>query len=126
MPLKRRAKDLFQSRARAILQISPSRQSVSLSLETPLILGRKGGSDLEEILDLTDFNAHPLGVSRHHCLLQRRGTHLTVTDLGSSNGTYLNGTRIPPHSERVVAHGDQLTLGSLHLTISFFSPTESK
>ena len=36
-------------------------------------------------------------VSRQHCQLQRRGLVVEVTDLGSSNGTFMDGKRLPPH-----------------------------
>ncbi len=42
-------------------------------------------------------------------------------DLDSTNGTYLNGLRLSPHKVHSVAHGDSLTLGELHLTVSIRS-----
>ena len=33
-------------------------------------------------------------VSRHHCLLRFRGGEAILVDLGSSNGTYVNGQRV--------------------------------
>ena len=35
-----------------------------------------------------------VGVSKLHCVLQAQESSLRVADLGSSNGTYLNGQRI--------------------------------
>ena len=119
--LSQQVNDRFERQAGAILQFFPSSQCVSVALETPLILGRKGNADLEEILDLTDFDAYQHGVSRHHCLLQREGAYLTVIDLGSANGTSLNGKRLPAYQKYIVAHGDHLLLGRLHLKISFNS-----
>ena len=60
------------------------------------------------------------GVSRSHCLLEIDPTHVTVRDLGSLNGTYLNGENISFRSldgsvkeaERVLLKpGDRLGLG---------------
>jgi pSer/pThr/pTyr-binding forkhead associated (FHA) protein len=42
-----------------------------------------------------------------------------VIDLRSANGTYLNGKRLPAYQKHVVAYGDHLVLGRLHLVISF-------
>ena len=47
-------------------------------------------------------------VSRRHCLIERRGARVTISDLGSHNGTFVNGV---PVQERVLAHGDQIRIG---------------
>ena len=51
----------------------------------------------------------PLGdVSRKHCRLISDGESFRVEDLGSSNGTYVNGERV---QEAVVKAGDSIQLG---------------
>lgn len=51
----------------------------------------------------------PLGeVSRKHCRLVRDGDLLKLEDLGSANGTYLNGQRV---QESLLAPGDTVQLG---------------
>src|SRR3954465_4494177 len=57
--------------------------------------------------------ANPLGVSdpafsRRHCAVKRAGNEVSVRDLGSHNGTLINGV---PVSERALQHKDQLSLG---------------
>src|SRR5262245_18948474 len=47
-------------------------------------------------------------LSRKHCLITRAEGGFTLTDLGSSNGAYVNGV---PVQERLLEHGDHLTLG---------------
>ncbi len=55
------------------------------------------------------------GLSRQHMTIERDGAEWTVRDLGSKNGTLLNGTRI---SGRVVLKpGDRITAG--HLVLIF-------
>lgn len=49
------------------------------------------------------------GVSRQHVRIERRGGGLVLTDLGSSNGTYVNGQRIGEPTE--LFNGDQIRLG---------------
>lgn len=51
-------------------------------------------------------------VSRRHAEI-RPGTELTIVDLGSTNGTKVNGLRID--GERVLVDGDIISLGSSHL-----------
>lgn len=48
------------------------------------------------------------GVSRHHCMLRVAPDEVTVIDLGSSNGTYLNGQRV--RSQATLRSGDELQL----------------
>ena len=47
-------------------------------------------------------------LSRRHCLVKGAETGFSLTDLGSSNGTYVNGV---PVQERLLEHGDQISLG---------------
>lgn len=47
-------------------------------------------------------------VSREHCEMEVAGNEVTVRDLGSSNGTYLNGKRI---AEARVMAGDKISVG---------------
>ncbi|QOJ13564.1 MAG: FHA domain-containing protein [Planctomycetia bacterium] len=47
-------------------------------------------------------------VSRRHCELQLGADTLTVKDLGSSNGTYVNGRRV---AELVLSAGDVIEVG---------------
>jgi len=47
-------------------------------------------------------------VSRRHCLIERQAGRVTISDLGSHNGTFVNGV---PVKERVLEHGDQLRVG---------------
>jgi hypothetical protein len=48
-------------------------------------------------------------VSREHAWLRREGNELAVRDLGSRNGTWVNGTRITTHRAR---SGDEIAFGT--------------
>lgn len=50
-------------------------------------------------------------VSAHHCRLTHQADGFTLEDLGSTNGTFVNGARIPPHEPVYVPHGARVTLG---------------
>lgn len=52
------------------------------------------------------------GVSRVHCKLDYLGGSCTLTDLGSSNGTFLNGQRLAPNVPMPLAPGSVFFLGS--------------
>ena len=53
------------------------------------------------------------GVSGAHCVVRLVGDGATLTDLGSTYGTFLSdGTRIPPNQPVPLKVGDSFTLGS--------------
>src|SRR3954469_17835218 len=51
-------------------------------------------------------------VSGRHCRLSRDGTSWMIEDLGSSNGTFVNGRRLAANAPIGVHHGDTITLGN--------------
>lgn len=54
-------------------------------------------------------------VSRVHARIENKEGSLFVTDLDSTNGTYLNEKRVPPGATARVAPGSLLTFGDTHL-----------
>ncbi|MFH1129978.1 MAG: FHA domain-containing protein, partial [Pseudomonadota bacterium] len=62
------------------------------------------GRDLDNDVVLSD-----IAVSRHHTTISKSGFAITVCDLDSGNGTWLNGKSIHTHS---LCDGDQLELGN--------------
>ncbi len=55
-------------------------------------------------------------VSRRHCELFEAGGKLAIRDLGSSNGTFVNGKKIT--GQQVLKSGDELTVGTVTLRVS--------
>jgi len=54
-------------------------------------------------------------VSKIHCEITRRERAYWIKDVGSTNGTYLNGNRINPNVERELRFGDVVGLGVSHV-----------
>jgi pSer/pThr/pTyr-binding forkhead associated (FHA) protein len=55
-------------------------------------------------------------VSRKHAVIERRGQKVTVEDLGSLNGTYINrGARLKPGTQYPLQPGDELIVGKTFL-----------
>lgn len=76
-----------------------------VDLRAELTIGRAEDNDLK-LLDPKS--------SRHHALIKREGALFVVTDLGSANGTWVNGVRLTgPHTLR---HGERITIGDAELT----------
>jgi hypothetical protein len=65
-----------------------------------------------------ECDIRPLGeeVSRRHCLILVEGDAVTVEDLKSRNGTFVNGERIP--AKMTVKGGDIVRVGPLELKVS--------
>jgi pSer/pThr/pTyr-binding forkhead associated (FHA) protein len=53
--------------------------------------------------------------SGHHARLERRGDQFWLVDLGSTNGTLVNGE---PIQEKELNHGDRVTVGQNAVTFS--------
>ena len=72
--------------------------------------------------DLSPFEATRKGVSRMHAALSCGANGTTIfrlTDLGSSNGTYLNGQRLIAHQPYDLQDGDEICLGKMVLHVYF-------
>jgi predicted component of type VI protein secretion system len=55
-------------------------------------------------------------VSRKHCELFEAADKLTLRDLGSSNGTFVNGKKVS--GQQVLKHGDEVTVGAVTLRVA--------
>jgi hypothetical protein len=100
------------------LHMIESGQILPLAERTEFTLGRSAeGQPIVPDVDLSSYNAYANGVSRLHAAIKLVNNRIVVVDLGSSNGTYLNGVRLAPYIETAVSHGDLLYLGKLKLQI---------
>lgn len=66
-------------------------------------------------IDLTVHGGDECGVSRKHCRVTLAGDQFFVEDLGSSNGTWINTTRLPSGTRQPIENGQQLRVGKLVL-----------
>ena len=82
-----------------------------------LTIGRRDPvTGIQPAVDLTGLDQER-SVSRQHAKLQRRGGRLyLVEDVGTTNGTFVNGERISPGEPVEVSAGDLLRFGLVELT----------
>jgi hypothetical protein len=100
------------------LHLMDSGKILPLASRNEFTLGRLSeGQPIMPDIDLTPYQAYASGVSRLHSVVKRDGDRVLVMDLGSSNGTYVNGRRINPHVEEALNHGDILALGKLKIQV---------
>ena len=105
-----------------IVRVQGRAQPIHLQGRAEYRVGRrdpKAGNTPE--LDLAPFKGLELGVSREHALLKQSSRAVTLTDLGSTNGTALNGVRLKPNSPQALRDGDEVRLGKLTLRVFFES-----
>lgn len=110
------------SSAKTALMSPPAQVSGKLSVlngpltnrEFPLGDILRLGREEENDLTLPDEK-----VSRRHARIERRGAQYQITDLGSSNGTWVNGTRIT--APTVLGDGDTLFIGDTQLRFNLQS-----
>lgn len=100
------------------LHLLDSGQIIHLAGRTEFSLGRvTEGQPILPDVDLSPYEAYSMGVSRLHAGLKIANQRLMVTDLGSSNGTRVNGQKIMPHLDYPLNHGDILALGKLKIQV---------
>jgi serine/threonine protein kinase len=91
------------------------RGSWEFPLETlPCRIGRRDPSQHHyPELDLADYDRGH--ASRRHGIVERRGDQYVLTDVGSINGTLLNGVPLPPHRPHPLHAGDRVRIGDVEL-----------
>lgn len=91
-----------------------------------LIIGRVTTAAVTPDVDLSGENAEALGVSRLHVAVKHdpAANTIIVYDLGSANGTYINGQKLHPKEERILRSEDDLRLGRLVMRVRFLHPGE--
>jgi hypothetical protein len=58
-------------------------------------------------------------VSREHARLELVGGRWAIEDVGSANGTFVNGERVPFGARRPLRHGDRIGIGAAELVFSW-------
>ena len=100
------------------LFIMDSGDVLPLEGRTEFTLGRSAeGQPILPDIDLAPYHAYEQGVSRLHASISLGKQQALATDLGSANGTRLNGQKIPPHKPYQIKHGDVITLGKLKIQL---------
>lgn len=85
-----------------------------------LIIGRRTKSTRHpNLLDLALHYGHMLGVSREHARITYENGRYYISDLNSSNGTFLNNDPLPAHRKYTLISGDEVRVGHLILVVSY-------
>jgi pSer/pThr/pTyr-binding forkhead associated (FHA) protein len=82
----------------------------TIDVETEVVIGRED----------TDLTIDDVELSRRHAVVRRHASRLQVEDLGSTNGTYVDGTRI--EEPTILGGGAEIQLGTTKLVVEGVLP----
>ncbi len=96
-----------------------------------LVLTTPEGQQVVELRAHNTLGRHPSNtiqlldkiVSKEHCVITQQDQHFILHDLGSLNGTYVNGERVA--GQRGLQHGDDIALGSTRARFESGVPLQS-
>ena len=91
-----------------IIAPAPARKAFKVRL--PVVVGRG---------DEAKFRIQQDSVSRQHCRFALDGAVVTVTDLGSTNGTHVAGARIAAHAATAVPSGAEVRIGGTVVRVEY-------
>lgn len=97
-------------------------KTFAVPLTKQVILGRSDVDypQMRPDVDFISCNAIRNGISRQHAALSLSESNRPIIyDLGSRNGTVVNGEALSPHQPYPLKDGDKITLGKLRVTVFF-------
>lgn len=90
-----------------------------VEIKDSITLGRSDlRAGINPTVDLTVHNGALLGVSRFHAEITLVNGTFHIKDMGSTNGTRINDTKIPAYRLIPFRNGDTLRLGHLNIIVS--------
>lgn len=90
---------------------------LGLDISDKAVVGRGIPDGASADLDLTAYDGEGLGVSRRHAVLQPTSDGLLLIDLGSTNGTLVNGDELVTGKSHKLEDGDTVSFGGLHFKL---------
>ncbi|MCK5845221.1 MAG: FHA domain-containing protein, partial [Victivallales bacterium] len=87
------------------MSISPPGVSIGRELDNDIVLQEEGSS-------------------RYHAKIETDGTVWRLKDLGTTNGTKLNGEKISPTESANLSEGDKISIGKQTMLFATVKPTE--
>ena len=94
----------LQRRVRIIALNTSERIELDVNKDEYLI-----GKKADKVDGVVSFNKM---ISRIHCKINKQESGATITDLGSANGTYVNGAKLQPNQRMNISNGDIIRLAN--------------
>lgn len=100
------------------LVVAHSGRRLRFDIDEELLIGRADtNKGIHPDIDLGPEGGFDAGVSRRHAIVTRRESSFLIEDLGSANGTFVNGRRLAPQAAVPLRSGDELKCGTLVLRV---------
>jgi hypothetical protein len=101
------------------IYVGEAQEPLIAEVNDRMLIGRSPDAIHPGLIDLTKFEAYRFGVSRNHVALVRRNNELYLHDIGSINGSWLNGQRLKPYELYSFPSGAAVVLGQMTLYIYY-------
>ena len=98
------------------------RKTVRVPVSERILVGRAGDTDAQVALDLSQYGGYQGGVSREHAQILLRNGTLYIEDLGSTNGTRINGFQLKPNQLYRLRDGDEVEFARVRAAIALERP----
>ena len=103
-------------------QQSNASLQVESGLDVPITINLDGSDVVFGSAPSADVTLENEFVSRRHFQIRSHDGVYYISDLDSTNGTYLNGERLQPNVERRVKDGDRIGLAKEEVVLRFVDP----
>lgn len=115
----RRPSSLQSARPVAIqLKIGTEAREIEINLDKVINIGRVDPTaTVFPEIDLTEDGSLAKSVSRRHARILKQENAVVLEDLGSINGTFINGKRLDPYIPETLKDGDKLQLGKIPIDV---------
>ncbi len=103
-----------------VLFVAGHQEPIAVVVPKRITIGRRSGNTAPRPhVDLDRYGAFDAGVSRMHAAIHRKDDGFYIEDLGSSNGTWINETLLPPNEQFLLHNASEIRLGNLRLRAFF-------
>ena len=94
---------------KVVLELQGQSSSVKkITISHDIVIGRGSDCNLKLVATL---------ISRRHCFLRIKETSASITDLGSSNGTFINGQQLEANKRYKLKEWMKLTIGGVKFLV---------
>lgn len=102
-----------------LFYIANETKPIVITNEDIIRIGRTDQESTSVTLDVTPFYGAELGVSRLHAEIVFQEGSYFIKDMGSTNGTWVNNTKIAPYRQTLLQDADQIRLGHFTMLVKF-------